>query len=142
MNTGISTKIPASDQVVVPVMFTPKKTGYYFVDVENGFVSSVQKLAAQESAQARMRGTGTSSNAGDTQYFEVDTSYMIYIYTNKKESTVTIRKVHANGKQLQEPLLKHPVQPVHPANRNAKFITIHVWLKVIKQPVTVTVHGK
>ena len=51
-------------------------------------------------------------------------------------------KVHANGKQLQEPLLKHPVQPVHPANRNAKFITIHVWLKVIKQPVTVTVHGK
>ena len=92
MNTGISTKIPASDQVVVPVMFTPKKTGYYFVDVENGSVSSVQKLAAQESAQARMRGTGTSSNAGDTQYFEVDTSYMIYIYTNKKESTVTIRE--------------------------------------------------
>lgn len=92
VNTGISTKIPASDQVVVPVMFTPKKTGYYFVDVENGSVSSVQKLAAQESAQARMRGTGTSSNAGDTQYFEVDTSYMIYIYTNKKESTVTIRE--------------------------------------------------
>ena len=92
MNTGISTKIPASDQVVVPVMFTPKKTGYYFVDVENGSVSSVQKLAAQESAQARMRGTGTSSNAGDTQYFEADTSYMIYIYTNKKESTVTIRE--------------------------------------------------
>ena len=30
MNTGISTKIPASDQVVVPVMFTPEKTGYYF----------------------------------------------------------------------------------------------------------------
>ena len=92
VNTGISTKIPASDQVVVPVMFTPKKTGYYFVDVENGSVSSVQKLAAQESAQARMRGTGTSSNAGDTQYFEADTSYMIYIYTNKKESTVTIRE--------------------------------------------------
>ena len=92
VNTGISTKIPASDQVVVPVMFTPKITGYYFVDVENGSVSSVQKLAAQESAQARMRGTGTSSNAGDTQYFEADTSYMIYIYTNKKESTVTIRE--------------------------------------------------
>ena len=92
VNTGISTKIPASDQVVVPVMFTPEKTGYYFVDVENGSVSSVQKLAAQESAQARMRGTGTSSNAGDTQYFEADTSYMIYIYTNKKESTVTIRE--------------------------------------------------
>ena len=92
VNTGISTKLPASDQVVVPVMFTPKKTGYYFVDVENGSVSSVQKLAAQESAQARMRGTGTSSNAGDTQYFEADTSYMIYIYTNKKESTVTIRE--------------------------------------------------
>ena len=92
VNTGISTKIPASDQVVVPVMFTPKKTGYYFVDVENGSVSSVQKLAAQESAQARMRGTGTSSNAGDTQYFEAGTSYRIYIYTNKKESTVTIRE--------------------------------------------------
>lgn len=92
VNTGISTKIPASDQVVVPVMFTPEKTGYYFVDVENGSVSSVQKLAAQESAQARMRGTGTSSNARDTQYFEADTSYMIYIYTNKKESTVTIRE--------------------------------------------------
>ena len=92
MNTGISTKLPASDQVVVPVMFTPEKTGYYFVDVENGFVSSVQKLAAQESAQARMRGTGTSSDAGDTQYFEAGTSYRIYIYTNKKESTVTIRE--------------------------------------------------
>ena len=92
VNTGISTKIPASDQVVVPVMFTPEKTGYYFVDVENGFVSSVQKLAAQESAQARMRGTGTSSDAGDTQYFEADTSYRIYIYTNKKEATVTIRE--------------------------------------------------
>ena len=73
-------------------MFTPEKTGYYFVDVENGFVSSVQKLAAQESAQARMRGTGTSSDAGDTQYFEAGTSYRIYIYTNKKESTVTIRE--------------------------------------------------
>lgn len=92
VNTGISTKLPASDQVVVPVMFTPEKTGYYFVDVENGSVSSVQKLETQESAQARMRGTGTSSNAGDTQYFEADTSYMIYIYTNKKESTVTIRE--------------------------------------------------
>ena len=92
VKTGISTKIPASDQVVVPVMFTPEKTGYYFVDVENGSVSSVQKLAAQESAQARMRETGTSSDAGDTQYFEAGTSYRIYIYTNKKESTVTIRE--------------------------------------------------
>ena len=92
VKTGISTKIPASDQVVVPVMFTPEKTGYYFVDVENGSVSSVQKLETQESAQARMRGTGTSSDAGDTQYFEAGTSYRIYIYTNKKESTVTIRE--------------------------------------------------
>lgn len=33
-------------------MFTPEKTGYYFVDVENGSVSSVQKLETQESAQA------------------------------------------------------------------------------------------
>ena len=92
VKTGISTKIPASDQVVVPVMFTPEKTGYYFVDVENGSVSSVQKLAAQESAQARMRETGTSSDAGDTQYFEENTIYLIYIYTNKKEATVTIRE--------------------------------------------------
>ena len=46
MNTGISTKLPASDQVVVPVMFTPEKTGYYFVDVENGSVSSVQYIDA------------------------------------------------------------------------------------------------
>ena len=65
---GSSATIPASDQVVVPVIFAPEKTGYYFVDVENGAVSN------------------------DTQYFEENQTYLIYIYTNKKEATVTIRE--------------------------------------------------
>lgn len=77
-----------SDQVTVPVRFIPDKTGYYFVDVENGSVSSVQKQATQAPKQSRMRGTKTSSDAGDTQYFKENQTYLIYIYTNKKEATV------------------------------------------------------
>ena len=92
MTVGSSTTIPASDKVVVPVMFTPEKTGYYFVDVENGSVSSVQKLATLPPKQARIRRTEDSSDADDTQYFEENNIYLIYIYTNKKEATVTIRE--------------------------------------------------
>ena len=92
VTVGNSTIIPASDQVVVPVMFTPEKTGYYFVDVKNGSVSSVQKLATLAPNQLRMRQTKESADVTDTQYFEENTIYLIYIYTNKKEATVTIRE--------------------------------------------------
>ena len=92
MTVGSRVTLPASDQVVVPVMFAPEKTGYYFVDVENGSVSSVQKLVTPAPQQSRIRRTEASSDAGDTQYFEENNIYLIYIYTNKKEAAVTIRE--------------------------------------------------
>lgn len=90
LEAGMTMKLEASDQMIYPVKFTAEKTGYYSIVTENGSVNSV----INENTGKQLIGSDTGSWKRDmsTQYFEKDETYLIYIYTGKKEVAVTVWK--------------------------------------------------
>ncbi len=90
LEAGMTMKLEASDQMIYPVKFTAEKTGYYSIVTENGSVNSV--INEKTGKQLIGRDTGNWKRDMSIQYFEKGETYLIYIYTGKKEVAVTVWK--------------------------------------------------